>query len=81
MMTPIHSLTCFFYIMPENKHAGGTGKYIWSKGQRGRKEKGGHLMLKLCSLTFKNYTPNPRTDFFIQKGFRVHSDHFTHKFH
>ena len=39
---PIHSLTCLFYIMPENKHAGGTGKYIWIKGHKGRKEIGGH---------------------------------------
>ena len=26
-------------------------------------------MLKLCSLTFKNYTPNPRTDFLSKKVF------------
>ena len=80
-MTPIHSLTCLFYIMPEriNMQAEqGSTFEVRARGEGRRRE---DIMLKLCSLTFKNYTPNPRTDFFIQKGFRVHSDHFTHKFH
>ena len=51
---------------------------VRTRGEGRRRE---DIMLKLCSLTFKNYIPNPRTDFFIQKGFRVHSDHFTQKFH
>ena len=41
---------------------------VRAKGQRGRMGGGGEIMLKLCTLTFKTI-PNPRTDFFIQKGF------------